>query len=115
MLAGAEPLDGFDHVLDVFGGRNDALGSLQPQDGAVFQKCGCVDGSVLFQAFVLSYRVANDLVIDIRDIHHMIEDKSVGAQALPEDVDESKCPKITNMREVIYSRPAGVHANGFAV
>ena len=68
-----------DHVVDVFGGRRQPLRPLQAQRGAIFQKGVGIDLRVFVERLVLGHGVANDLVVHVGDIHHVVQLEAIGA------------------------------------
>src|SRR5438105_3755975 len=60
-------------------------------------------------------RTLDDLVVYIRQIHHLKNIPSTELDYAPQQIFEKKCPKVSDVRRVVNRRPAGVHANGFSV
>ena len=59
--------------------------------------------------------VADDLVLDVGDVHHVIERVAARAQPAAQDVLKRERPQVADVDEVVDRRPAGVHAHGVAV
>lgn len=55
--------------------------------------------------------VADDFVVDIGNVHHMIEGETTEAKPPPEKVDESERTKIANVCVIVNRGSAGVHAD----
>ena len=107
-------LDGFHHVGDVLGGPDEFLGPLQTQPGGVFQECLFVFRRVLGDGHALRQGIADDLVVHVSDVHHMLEAVAAVAQPAPQDVLKSEGTQIADVNVVVHCRPAGVHADGIA-
>ena len=61
---------------------------------------------------MLGRGVADDLVVHVGDVHHVIELESIGAEALAEEIDEGEGAEIADVCEVVDGGAAGVHADG---
>src|SRR5258708_24856192 len=67
---------------------------------------------VFADGFLLLRGVADDFVVHVRDIHHVVEPEATLAQKPAKNVHSDKRSEVSNMSVVIDSRAAGVHANG---
>ena len=81
----------------------------------IFEERLLVDFGILAQPFALLQRAANDLVLDVGDVHHVIELKASVAQPAPKNVLECECSQIPDMDVVIDRWAAGIHADVSAV
>jgi hypothetical protein len=110
-LARGEPRNRIRHVADVVGGFHQVLGHLQSQRGAVLQERLRVDGRVFAQRLFFGCRVADDLVIHVGDIHHVIQAVAAGAQPSPQNVDEREGAEVADVSVAVDGGTAGVHAH----
>ena len=96
---------------NVPGGRRQLLGALQAQRRAIFQERLGVYRGVVLERLMLRHGVADDLVIHVGNVHHMVELEAIGSQRPAQDVDKGECAKVADMCEIVHGRPAGVHAD----
>src|SRR5208282_44930 len=83
--------------------------------GRIFQKgLGELRG-VLLHGDAVARGVANDLVVDVGDIHDVADVVSTLAQKAIEKIDGDECTEIADVAVVINGRPAGIHADAVAV
>src|SRR5579872_827331 len=61
---------------------------------------------------MLTGGVADDLVIHVRNIHHVVELEAALAQKAAQDVHGDKGAEVADVAVVIHCRPARVHADG---
>ena len=108
----AEFLNRRHHIGDVLGRVHQALRPFQPQRVHIFVEGLGVDLRVFLDRVVLSRGVADDLVLNVRDVHHVIELISARAEPPAQDVLERECSQISNVDVVVYGRPARVHPHG---
>ena len=59
--------------------------------------------------------IPNDFVLDIGDVHHVIQRVAARAQPAAQDVREHEGPEIADMGVVVDGRPAGVHPHDVVV
>src|SRR5205085_6528934 len=78
----------------------------------VFQESLLIGLSVLAYRFVVPSRIANDLVIHIRDVHDMLQLEAAHPEQTPEDIHCDEGPEIADMAVVVDGWSAGIHANG---
>jgi len=64
---------------------------------------------------MLRQSVANDLILDVRDIHDMVEAVPARAQPSPQQVVKRKCAEVAHVRVIVYCRAARVHADDFVL
>ena len=114
----ARALDASDepeHLGNVLGGRRNPLGSLQAKRAAVLEERVYVPPGVLPDRDALARCRRDDLVLHVRDVHHVQEVPAGLPQMPPEDVLEGKRAQVADMDVVVDGRPAGVHPDGPAV
>ena len=109
-----ELVDGGGHFGDVLCGAGDALGAFEAERGAVVEECLSIGVGVFFERFALCDGVANDFVVDIRDVHDVVERKARRAQPAPQEIVEDEGPEVADVREVVDGGTAGVHLDGLA-
>ena len=88
------------------------LGALQAQGIAIVEKCFGVGGGVFLERLATGDGVADDFVVHVRNVHHMVEVVAIGFQALAEHVYKGEGTEITDVREIVYSWTASVHTDG---
>ena len=76
--------------------------------------CG-VFGGVLVDRLVRGRGVADDLVFDVGDVHHVIELVAARVQPAAQDVLERERPQVADVDVVVNRRAAGVHAHDVVV
>ena len=108
-------LDGFHHFRDVFGCANDPLRTLQTQRGAILEERVFKWPGVLADSFILRHRIADNFVLNVRDVHDVIENEATRAQPAAEDVLEREGAQIADMHVVVDGRSASVHAHRFTI
>ena len=111
----AEFLDRLDHLGDVLGGKDDALGLLEPQHGRVFKERLGVGLCVVLNGEATLHRVADDFVFHVGDVHHVVELEAARAQPAAEDVLEGKGPQVADVDVGVDGRSAGVHPDRLAI
>jgi hypothetical protein len=111
VVSSGEALDGLHHVVDVGRRGDEALGALETQGLAIGEKSVRVVPGVFLERLVLRHGVANDLVVDIGDVHHVVEREAVGAEGLAQQVDENEGAEVADVREIVDGWATGVHAD----
>ena len=105
-------VDGGGHLGDVFGGAGDAFGAFEAERGAVVEEGFGVDVGVFAEAFALGDGVADDFVVDVGDVHDVIEFVAIGAQPAPKQVIEDEGAEVADVGKVVDGGTAGVHSDG---
>ena len=111
MLAGRETRDRIRHVADVVGGFYQMFGHLEAQRGAILQERLRVYGGVFAQGLFFGRRVADDFVIHVGDVHHVIQAVTAGSQPPPQNVDEGEGAEVANVGVAVDGGTAGVQAH----
>ena len=70
---------------------------------------------VLVDGLVRGGGVADDLVLDVGDVHHVVELEAARREPAAQDVLKSEGPQVADVDVVVDRRPAGVHAHHVAV
>src|SRR5260370_32741862 len=104
-----------DHFGDMVSGLHHALGPLQAQRGAVLQEGLRVALGVFGDRFIFGGRVANDLVLDVGDVHDVVQLITGRPQPSAQNVLEREGSKIADVRVVVDGGSASIHAHGGAV
>ena len=86
-------------------------GRSQAQRGAVFEEALGVDFGELVDGLVRGRGVADDLVLHVGDVHHVVEREAARAQHAPQDVLKGEGPQIADVDVVVDGGSAGVHAH----
>ena len=98
------------HLRNMLGGAHQR-GLLNADHRGIFEKCLLILRSVLLHAHAVTRRVADDLVVDVGDVH----DVAHGVSALPkksaQQVDGDEGAEIADVAVVVNGGAAGVHAN----
>jgi hypothetical protein len=85
------------------------LRPLDPQRGHIFKKRLLKTRRVLANRLFRRQRVADDLVVHVRHVHHMLDGHALLAQKPPQHVHMQKRSEVPNVSVVVYRRPAGIH------
>ena len=99
----------------MLGGAGDDLGLLDGEGVEVLEEGFFEAGGVFADGHPGSGGVADDLVVDVGDVHDVPGDDSLQPEEAAEDVDLEEGPEVADVAVVINRRPAGVHAEGLAV
>jgi hypothetical protein len=59
--------------------------------------------------------LADDLVLHIGDVHHVVDPKSSEFKVTPEEIGKIEGPEISDVTEVVHRRPAAVETDGLCV
>ena len=81
----------------------------------VFEKCLGVDGGVLADGFVLGGGVADDFILDVGDVHHVVELIAARAQPAAQNVLKGEGAQVADVDVIVDRRPAGVHSDHVSV
>src|SRR5206468_5672789 len=57
----------------------------------------------------------DDLVVDIGEVHHLINLPAAQSDDAPQQIAKKECAEVTEVRRPINRRAAGIKANGFAI
>ena len=60
-------------------------------------------------------RAPDDLVVHIRNIHHLIKFPTFTLQVTPQDISGNEGPKVPDVYEIVDRRTADVHADRLTV
>src|ERR1700733_4132748 len=107
---GCELFDHPDHLRNAAGGVRDVLRVLDRKRVEVF-----VEGLLVFLCVLRDGEagrrcIADDLVVDVGDVHHMIDGDSLLADKAAQYIDMEKGAKVADVAVVIDRRAAAVHA-----
>jgi hypothetical protein len=95
--------------------KTNALGFLQPQHGRVLEKRLGVGLRVVLDGDAVLHRVADDFVLDVGDVHHVVEREAARAQRAAKDILKGKSPEVADVDVGIDGRSAGVHPDRLAI
>ena len=114
-VAGAELLDERDHFRDVVSGVRDDFGALDAEGGHVLEEG-------VLEAFAVGADiesegggVADDLVVDVRDVHDVADGDPMLPEGATEDVDVEEGAEVADVAEVVDGGAAGVHTQFAAI
>ncbi len=107
------------HEIDHFGnvircGRHDVR-ALDVQRFAILKESLGVWRRVSLDVLARLDSFVDDFVVDVRDVHHVLQRPAFASQMAPQYVLEHKGSQVSDVREVVYRRTAGVHSYGIAV
>ena len=88
---------------------NQMLRRFQAQRGHIFFKRLNVFRRVIKNADALFRRILNNPVVHVGQIHHMVHVKAARAQKSTQNILKHERPVISDVRVVVYGRPACVH------
>src|SRR5689334_13503691 len=100
------------HLLNVLGGADNALGTLEPKNFAVFKKSFLEPFGIITNPNVRSGCVADNFVVNVGDVFDVIEFVAVLMKKSAKDIYSYERAEISDMPEVIDSGAARVHADG---
>src|ERR1019366_8727619 len=112
VLAYAQLLDRRHHLGIGPGARPQPFRPLQAQRGAIFQEGVRIDLRILGERLVRRHGVADDLVVHVGDVHHVVQLEAVGAQTLAQQVHEREGAEVADVGKIVHRGSAGVHADG---
>jgi hypothetical protein len=95
----------------VVGCAHDSFGRLEAERFYVLEEGLDVFFGILANFYSGSGGVLDDAIVHVREIHDVVKFVSAYAQESPKNILEDKRPKISNVREVVDGRPAGIHPN----
>ena len=103
------------HFGDVLGRARDAFGAFKAQHRAIVEKRFGVGFGVIGERLALRDRIANDLVVHVRDVHDVIEFVTVEPEHATQQIVEDEGAEITDVRVIVNRRAAGIHSHGIAL
>ncbi len=115
MSLGGEALDERDHAVDVFGGASNVFGALNVEGFHVFEKGLLVAGAVLADGLAGGGGIADDLVVDVGDVHDVVEGEAVEAGGAAQDVDMQEGAEVADVAVVVDGGAATIEAEGVTV
>ena len=77
----------------------------------VLEKCADILFRVLPNSDAGGRRILDDAVVHVGQVHHLQDAVAARVQKSPQNVLKHEGSEISDVREVIYRRPAGVHAH----
>ena len=110
---GGELLDECDHVGDALGGVGDVLGVLDGEGVEVLEEGFDVLGGVLVDGKTGGSSVADDLVVDVSDVHDVLSGNALLPDKAAEDVDVEEGAEVADVSVVVDGGAATVHAEGW--
>ena len=83
--------------------------------GQIREKGLGVLASELSQRLSRGRHLADNLVLHVRDIHHVVDAKSPKFEVAPQEICKDEGPKVSDVTEVVHRRPTAVESDGFGV
>ncbi len=114
-VLGGETFDEGDHAGDVFGGAGDVFGALDVEGVHVFEEGALVLGGVLGDGLAGGGGVADDLVVDVGDVHDVVQGEAVEAGGAAQQVDVEEGAEVADVAVVVDGGAAAVEAQDVAV
>ena len=109
-VLGGELLDEGDHLGDVLGGVGDVLGALDAEGVEVFEEGALEAVGVVGDGEVGGGGVADDLVVDVGDVHDVLDGDALLEEEAAEDVDVEEGAEVADVAVVVDGGAAAVHA-----
>ncbi len=109
---GGELLNEGDHLGDAIRGVGDVFRALDGEGVEVFEEGLLVDAGVDVDGEIDGGRVADDLVIDVGDVHDVLRGDALLMEETAEDVDMEKGAEVADVAVVVDRGAAAVHAEG---
>ncbi len=81
----------------------------------VLQKCLAIFSRVFLHGKPIARRVANDLVVHVGDVHHVLHLVAALFEEAAQGVDHDEGAEVADVAVVVDRRPAGVHADQVVV
>ena len=106
-----EPPDEVEHLGDVRGGLGVVFGGLDVERADVVEKRLLVLGGELAEGQPGGARVADGLVVHVREVHHLRDAEALVPEPAPQQVLEDVGAEVPDVRVVVDRRPARVHAD----
>src|SRR5262249_33687370 len=92
-----EPVHQVEHLWNVASRTRQNIGHLDIEPLQVFKELARIKPRVVVQALSRLFQSANDLVVDVGDVHHIPHVITAVLQISLENVDGDKCPEISDM------------------
>ena len=109
-----ELLDQSDHRRDVIGRVGCALGNLDVQCLRILEKCLPINAGEFLQRQFRFARTADRFVIDVGELHDVIDLVSEMFQRAAQEIDRDVGAKISNVTVIVDRRAADVEADALA-
>ena len=103
------------HLRNIFRRAGDDFGAFAAQDVQILEKCLFILRGVLLDGEAGGGGVANDLVVDVGDVHHMAERHAFALEEAAQHIDLQERPEVADVSVVVDGRPASVHAQRLAI
>ena len=104
-----QPLNQLHHILDMVRSPNPVLRRLDAQCLAIRKKRRHILLGILPNPHSRRRRIGDDPVIHVGQVHRMSELQSALFQVAPQNILKHERAKISDVRIVVYGRPARVH------
>ena len=98
----------------MIGGARDDFGALDRERLAILQERFGVERRVRFKPLALLKHVADDLVFDVRDVHHMQDFVAEIFQITAQHVDGDEGAEVADVTVIINRRAARIHPHPVA-
>ena len=103
-------LDERDHLGDVVGGVGDLFGELDVEGFEVLEEGLLELGGVVGDGDACVAGVTDDLVVDVGDVHDVLDGDSLLKDEAAEDVDVEECAEVADVAVVVDGGAAAVHS-----
>ena len=103
-----------DHFRNVICRRRVNFRTLDVESFQIGKKSVLVSACVIIKRLALLIRVSDCFIVDIRQIHHLLNAHSAKLDDAAQHILKRVCAEITDMGKVVYGRPARIHANYIA-
>ena len=110
-----QPLDKVDDLRNVIGCLGQMMGPEARKGGQIREKGLGVLAGKLGQRLSRGRHLADNLVLHVRDIHHVVDAKSPKFEVAPQEICKDEGPKVSDVTEVVHSGSAAIEPNGFGV
>jgi len=114
VAVGEKTVHQVDHLGNVIRSRGDDLRFLDSEPCAVFKEGRRVRSRVFPDIDSLLCRFADDLVVDIRDVHHM-QKLPFALEMPPQNIFKNIGSEVPDVRKIMHRRTARIHPHGDAV
>src|SRR6185369_1090474 len=100
------------HLVHVLGGSGNGFRALNAENGGVFEEEVLKLLGILADADAKLGGVGDDAIVDVSDVHDVLEAVSAHAKPATQDIDGNEGPEIADVGEVVDRGAAVVHADG---
>ena len=108
-----QPLDEVDDLWDVIGCLGQMMGPEAGKGGQIREKgLGVLTGK-LGQRQSRGRHLTDDLVLHVRDVHHMVDAESSEFEVTPEEICKDESPEVSDVTEVVHSGSTAIEPDGF--